>query len=177
MGTIQDIERLVIQLMNTRFEFKANGENHVMSARGIGYRFEWDGAKRRFGACHYGHKKITLSKPLCSINLDKIYGKIKDTILHEIAHAFSVEVYGRINGRGHDWRWRGIALAIGCDGKRCYDSSAVEKPKAKYTLSCPNDACDVQGSMHRKPKVNRSCGKCSGGKYNPKYEMILTQNY
>ncbi len=120
---------------------------------------------------------ITLSRPLCEANLDKLHGKIKDTILHEIAHAFCVQVYGKLDGRGHDWKWKQIAKEIGCDAKRCYDSSKVEKVKAKYTLSCPNDACDVERGMHRKPKVSRSCAKCSGGSYNPNYKMIVKQNY
>ena len=94
MGTLNDVRVLVDELMSKEFTFTTYSGTHSVSAKGLGYRFEFNNRKRAFGTCHYIQKKISLSLPLCSENLDKIDSRIQNTILHEMAHAFSVEVYG-----------------------------------------------------------------------------------
>jgi len=101
MGTIGDVKQLAIELLNKDFTFDTYYGTHTMNALDLGYHFEFNNRKRAFGTCHYVRKKISLSLPLCSENLDKIETRIYNTILHEMAHAFSVEVYGIKNGRGH----------------------------------------------------------------------------
>ena len=179
MGTINDVRALAVSLMNKEYTFIANGKTYVVSPSKIGYRFEFDTAKRRFGCCSYNRRMITLSLPLCSENLDKIETRIQNTILHEIAHALCVSVYGITYGRGHGANWQSIAKQIGCDGKRCYDGSTVNKPKSKYTLICDN--CGSESSRHRMVYSNYACSKCCNehnrGKYTEKFKMRVIQNH
>jgi predicted SprT family Zn-dependent metalloprotease len=172
MNTLNDVEELAIDLMSTLFTFKDyRGEERTLSASHLGYDFRFDNAKRRNGRVNYTLKFISLSKPKAKVNLHQIDGPIKNTILHEIAHAFSYHIYGH-SGRGHCDKWRSIAIQIGCDGSRC--SSGYEAPKSKYTLVC--DDCGKESPMHRKPKRRKSCGDCDT-KFNPKYELKVVQNY
>jgi len=133
--------------------------------------FEFDNAKRRFGVCNYRYKRIGLSKHLVSLNDE---ARVRNTILHEIAHAL---VGG---GHGHDNVWRRKAIEIGCDGERCYSTKVVETPESRYIAECKG--C---GKVHKRHKMTRSlkygsssCGTCSNGRYNPtfKLEWILNSN-
>lgn len=122
-----------------------------------GWYFEFDNAKRRFGCCFYDHKKITLSSHLVKLNDVK---DVKDTILHEIAHALCP-------GENHNEVWRKKAIEIGCDGKRCYDSNEVKTLDGNYRSTCNN--CNRTFKRFRKPTYKQSCGKCSGSTFNSKY--------
>ena len=53
---------------------------HVLT----GWRVSLDRAKTRAGACHFGSRTITLSRPLTRLHSE---AEVRDTILHEIAHA------------------------------------------------------------------------------------------
>jgi predicted SprT family Zn-dependent metalloprotease len=121
--TIKDVESYAKQLMTKEYKVKVNGKTHLLTPTKLGYKFKFDNAKRRFGYCSYTDKEISLSKPLCEYNLNNFY-QINDTILHEIAHALSYKIHGR-RGSGHCKRWVHVAKSIGCNGKRCYDSSEV----------------------------------------------------
>jgi len=131
-----------------------------------GWRFQFDTAKRRFGCCNYRSKRITLSKHLTSLN---DVGQVNDTILHEIAHALTP-------GHHHDRVWQRKAIEIGCNGKRCYSSKDVVSPESKYIAVCVG--C---GQTHKKHKImkraaKRSCGTCSGGRFNPTYILEYKLN-
>ena len=171
--TLLDVENKVNELIDKEFTFKVFGVKHTMDAGTLGYRFQFDNAKNRFGACHYRKRVISLSRPICAINLDKLETKITDTILHELAHAFSVYFYGT-EGKGHGSHWRSIALAIGCDGQRCYDGKKINQPKSKYTLVCPN-GCQIP--THRARKRTSSCGRCGNGSYDSSLLLKQVQNY
>ena len=130
-----------------------------------GWRFEFDNAKRRFGCCNHRYRKISLSKALVSINDE---ARVKNTILHEIAHAL---VGG---GHGHDAVWRNKAIQIGCDGKRCYTSENTVIPEAKYIAVCKS--C---GHTHRKHRLTRTvsaCGLCCKGTFKAEYTLTFTLN-
>jgi predicted SprT family Zn-dependent metalloprotease len=132
---------------------------------GKGWRFEFDTAKRRFGCCNYRYRKITLSKALVQVNTEE---RVKNTILHEIAHA----LVGC--GHGHDWVWRNKAIEIGCDGKRCYTSENTTIPESKYIAVCKS--C---GHIHRKHRLTRSvsaCGLCCKGTFQSEYTLTFTLN-
>ena len=60
-------------------------EAHGLAPR---WKFAFDRAIRRFGNCDYTRRRITLSAPLTLLNDEE---KVKDTILHEIAHALAHE--------------------------------------------------------------------------------------
>ncbi len=132
-----------------------------------GWRFEFDNARSRFGCCKYRTKRITLSKHLTELNGAD---KIKDTILHEIAHALT-------QGHKHNHIWRRKALEIGCNGERCYSSKTVNTPDSKYIAVCPN--CNHVHKRHRASKLSWSCSRCSGGRYNPTFKLnfIINPNF
>lgn len=72
------------------------------------WSFSLDRAKTRAGKCSYRKKTIYLSKHYVSAsNADDV----KDTILHEIAHALTP-------GDGHGARWKSKAIEIGCSGSQ-----------------------------------------------------------
>lgn len=139
--------------------------NELMKKHGLielGWRFEFDRANRRFGCCKYSVKKITLSQSLTELNNEE---NVIDTILHEIAHA----LVGYKHKHNHVWRSK--ALEIGCNGNRCYSSIEVETPDAPYQAVC--SGCNHIHKKYRRPRahIRTSCGHCSGGKFNPTYQL------
>lgn len=112
-----------------------------------GWGFRLDKSVRRFGACHYRSRVISLSRKLVELNPIET---VKNTLLHEIAHALAPR------GAGHGREWKRIAISIGCDGSRCYNSSEVATVAPKYTGECPN--CNRIINRHRRMRL--ACGKC-----------------
>ncbi len=113
------------------------------------WNFEFDNAKRRFGSCQFAYRRITLSKHLVLLNDIDV---VKNTILHEIAHALVNPNYQ------HNWVWREKAIEIGCDGKRCYNKEKVVPVLGRLIAKCPN--CNQIFYRHRTPIRNLACGKC-----------------
>ena len=175
MTTLQDVSRLANDYLDRNYTITTiTGKTFKYCPRELGYRFEFNNRKNGFGICNFRRRIIGLSKGLCEFNLDKIETHITDTILHEIAHALSYEVYG-FDGRGHDFKWVSIAKQIGCNGKRCFSIHDIESPPSKYTLTCPT--CKRETPKHRKPKRSKACGKCCNGVYQEEHKLIVTQNY
>lgn len=114
-----------------------------------GWRISLNSAKTSLGTCYYGEKKICVSKhflrgPTCNEK------KIKDTVLHEIAHALAGP------DAGHGKKWKEVAKSIGCSAKTC---ASMDLPDAKYVLFCKNKC--FQTTYYRKPKLDRKiCAKC-----------------
>ena len=129
-----------------------------------GWRFQFDNSKKRFGCCMYRTKRISLSKHLTELNDEE---HVKDTILHEIAHALTP-------GHGHNSTWRRKAIEIGCNSERCYSSKVVTTPESKYIAICKG--CNHTHKKHRKPTRVSSCGFCSGGRYNPNFQLNFIVN-
>ena len=115
-----------------------------------GWRFSFDRAKRRAGSCKFSKKEITLAKAYAE-QQERL--EIKNTILHEIAHALVGSQHG------HSQIWRKKAKEIGCDASRCHH---IVFSKPKYVLTCYNRCFEV--SRYR---VNQSfmqskiCSKCN----------------
>lgn len=127
-----------------------------------GWCFEFDNSKRRLGCCKYKIKTISFSKhyqPLVDVE------EFTDTILHEIAHA----LVG--TGHGHDLVWKRKAIEIGCNGKRLY--SGDKKVEGKYMATCHK--CGTVSYQHRKSTRKHSCGKCSGGRFNPEFLLVFKE--
>jgi predicted SprT family Zn-dependent metalloprotease len=108
-----------------------------------------DNQKTTLGHCMYSQRKISLSShflrgPSCDEK------KIRNTILHEMAHALVGPEHN------HDEVWKKMAIKIGSDGKRC---GTMDMPDARYVLECPN-RCFSQ-TYYRRPKTtNKVCMKC-----------------
>ncbi|HRI96053.1 MAG TPA: SprT-like domain-containing protein, partial [Nocardioides sp.] len=81
----------------------------------------YDNAKRRAGVCRFADKTLGLSAPLTAVHSDD---DVRDTILHEIAHALVGPQHG------HDATWVAKARAIGSSGERCVSPDAPAAPAA-----------------------------------------------
>jgi len=116
--------------------------------------FQFNNRKNAAGICNYSKHSIELSRPLTELS-DEV--DVKDTILHEIAHAFT-------KGHHHDYVWQRKAKEIGCNGLRCYDVKSKESTEiaynliAKYKGVCPNGHEYYKNKMSKK---RSSCSKCS----------------
>jgi predicted SprT family Zn-dependent metalloprotease len=128
-------------------------DEHGLLAQG--WRFAFDRAARRFGRCNYKRKTISLSRPLTLLN-DQ--AQVRNTILHEIAHALLPK------GAGHNQAWRSLAVSIGCDGQRLH--SAITAPKWLATCS----ACGHQVKYQRRRK-GLACRRCCNGVYDPQFNF------
>jgi predicted SprT family Zn-dependent metalloprotease len=111
------------------------------------WSFGFDRSRVRFGRCDYRRKLISLSRYLVELNSEE---EVRDTILHEIAHALLPR------GAGHGPAWKALALSIGCNGQRCYGRE-VARPAPKYRGTCPN--CQRVIFRHRRTAI--ACAKCS----------------
>ena len=118
----------------------------LMDAHGlVGWRIKLDHARRRAGQCDYTNKTISLSR-LYVRHADTDH--IRDTILHEIAHALVGPRHG------HDAVWRQKAREIGCTATMCHDLSFA---RARWVMTCPNGCFSVE--RHRK-KSGLVCASC-----------------
>lgn len=131
--------------------------------------------KRAFGVCNYSKKQIELSAHLVPVMTDDA---IKDTIIHEIAHALT-------RGHNHDNVWKAKCIELGGNGQRLGGAdkykdgftgqNIVQQKLAKYTMVCP--CCGKKSYKNRKPTKTMSCGICCPSRYNENYKLILIQNY
>jgi predicted SprT family Zn-dependent metalloprotease len=95
-----------------------------MGAHGLidlGWEARMDHARKRFGVCRMSSKEISLSRPLVELNPED---EVRDTILHEIAHALAWEIHKE--NCGHDARWKAICERIGARPERTYDNDVVQ---------------------------------------------------
>ena len=90
----------------------------------VPYKIEYVNYGTKYlGKCVYKKSKgnyYTLK--FSSLYFNQLYkegdiAQIKDTVLHEVAHALCREKYGK--GHNHDYYWRIVAQSIGCNGERC----------------------------------------------------------
>lgn len=131
------------------------------------WTFRFDDAQRRFGQCSYADKRITASRHLTRLNPES---ELRDTILHEIAHALVGP------GHGHDEVWKAKAIEIGCNGARTHNA---ETPPAPWIRYCPN--CGRSDPAYRRKKKNPSaCGKCckqfADDKYDDRFRLRYKRN-
>lgn len=107
----------------------------------------FDRAKRRAGICRYDRRQIGLSAPLTALHDE---AEVRDTILHEIAHAL-------VGARhGHDALWRATARRIGSSGERCVARDAPELEGA-WVGTC---AAGHRVTRHRRPDRPAACRRC-----------------
>jgi predicted SprT family Zn-dependent metalloprotease len=111
------------------------------------WSFDFDHAARRAGSCHYGRRRITLSLQFARQASE---ADIRETLLHEIAHAL---VGPRHN---HDAVWRAKAREIGASGERCHDFLFTPP---RYIVRCRNGCWSSTAERRRRNVV---CRKCRG---------------
>lgn len=111
-----------------------------------GWSFQFDHSSQRAGCCDYGLKVISLAYAYA--RQEDMVG-IRDTILHEIAHALVGQEHH------HDEVWRAKALEIGCSGERCHD---VQFSPPRYTVRCENGCWETTRQRRRRGAVCKSCG-------------------
>lgn len=120
----------------------------LMAAHGL---HEWslvfDRAKRRAGICRYERRQIGLSAPLTELHDE---ADVRDTVLHEIAHALVGPRHG------HDAVWRATARRIGCSGDRVVRREAPELEGA-WVGTC---AAGHRVTRHRRPDRPAACRSC-----------------
>ncbi len=119
----------------------------------ITWRFTFDNAKRRLGLIRFNDKTISMSETLTSLNPIE---QVRNTILHEIAHALVGP------SQGHNRVWRDKAISIGCNGNRMTNS--IVKVEYKYTVTC--GVCRESWGCHRRPRYlvngwHKPCGRVS----------------
>jgi predicted SprT family Zn-dependent metalloprotease len=133
-----------MQITDARRMARALMDEHGLT----GWRLVFDNAKTRAGVCRPSRKEIGLSRALTQLHSE---AEVRDTVLHEIAHA----LVG--TGHGHDAVWRAKALAIGCSGTRCVPETAprVEGP---WKGTCPAGHVVTR---HRRPERVMSCRHCA----------------
>lgn len=107
-----------------------------------------DRAKTRAGATHFRQHRITISGPLTRLHDEDL---VRDTILHEIAHALVGPQHG------HDRVWKAKAREIGASDSRCFSSEAATE-LAPFIGTCP---AGHEVRRHKRPTRLLSCPKCS----------------
>lgn len=121
----------------------------LMDAHGLhGWHFAFDRAKKRAGVCRYGQQTIGLSAPLTALHTP---AQVRDTILHEIAHALVGAQHG------HGPAWRAMARSVGASPDRCLPEDAPRLPGA-WVGTCPRGHTI---DRHRRPAQVTSCRQCS----------------
>ncbi len=111
------------------------------------WSFQFDNGRKRAGCCHYGTHVISLSYEFAKQVPEE---EIRDTILHEIAHALVGQQHH------HDDVWRAKAIEIGCSGQRCHD---LQFTLPRYIVSC-TQGCWVATTDRRRHHV--LCRQCRG---------------
>ena len=123
--------------------------NSLLEEHGLkeqGWRFELSNHKTLVGQCVYSTKTIHYSMWFLSKSTDR---DIKDTILHEIAHALTRIRYGRGDHvKSHGWQWRQMCIEIGARPQRLAGEEAVTSAtKYNYKIVC--DECGRSWKRYR----------------------------
>ncbi len=110
------------------------------------WRFQFDHSTRRAGCCNYRKKLISISFDLARNASDD---DIRDTILHEIAHALVGRKYN------HDAVWKARAKEIGCSGERTH---RLVFSLPRYSVACENQCWTHTAERRNIRLICRTCG-------------------
>ena len=95
--------------------------------------------KRSLGLCKYRQHQIELSTHFVAANDE---AQVRETILHEIAHALAGEK------AGHGPKWKAMCAHVGCKPQRCDQGEAV-MPRGRWQARC--HTCGKEYWRHRRP--------------------------
>jgi predicted SprT family Zn-dependent metalloprotease len=129
--------------------------NSLLEKHGLDdWKFSISNHKRKLGMCSFNSKTIVFSKYFLHIP----DWKIRDTILHEIAHAL-------VGGEhGHDDVWKAKCIEVGARPQRLAPPDMRTSAKVNYVVKCVNPRCsqDILTTRYRLKKVMHKaiCGKC-----------------
>jgi predicted SprT family Zn-dependent metalloprotease len=134
------------------------------------WKLVFSNQRRHLGYCKPRRRIISLSLAFMNANP---YPVMKDTLLHEIAHAIHYIETGKTN---HDNGWREVARRVGCRPERCAPVDGLVMPRGKYVGVCP--VCRKAVHFYRKVRRSYSCNDCTNG-YDSKYKlkMMTTEKY
>lgn len=121
----------------------------LMTQHGLlNWRFDFNRRKGSMGLCVHSRRTIELSIHFVERNPT---AEIRDTVLHEIAHALVGAKHG------HDEVWKRKCQEIGARPERC---GIADMPKGKWQARC--DGCSTSFHRHRKPVRTRGwfCRTC-----------------
>lgn len=118
------------------------------------WTFRFNRCKQAMGLCVFGRKTIELS--IYFVERDNAAAEIRDTILHEVAHALVGP------GHGHDKVWKQKCIEIGARPERC---GQADMPEGRWRARCGH--CGKAFHRHRQPKRGRgwfcqACGPALG---------------
>ena len=130
----------------------------LMSKHGLaGWRFQFDHARTRLGACDYRKKVLSLSRHLLT---QEDFALVRETLLHEIAHAQVGP------GRAHDAVWLAAAQALGIEGDVTYRGAADQEifPRPRWALVCQHCGTVVAERHRRRMRIEHyACARCGPG--------------
>ncbi|MFH0834477.1 MAG: SprT-like domain-containing protein [Patescibacteria group bacterium] len=125
------------------------------------WNFKFDRAKRRFGCCNFSTRTISLSKILTELNAPE---KVRDTLLHEIAHALVGPRHG------HDSLWKKQVRALGGRPAARFRETEVTVPRSKFVAFCPHCQKTFPTFRTRKNVACRACCReFNRGKFSRKF--------
>jgi len=118
---------------------------HEHGLLAAGWKFDFSRGKKTLGLCSYSNRTIFLSRHFAEIN--SWDPEMKDTVLHEIAHALVGHKHG------HDWFWKMKCREIGANPNRLATGEGLVAPKRnpekKYKATC---SCGKVYKIQRKGK-------------------------
>jgi len=126
-----------------------------------GWTVTFDRAKTRAGACRPARREIGLSIPLTRLHTE---AEVRDTILHEVAHALVGVAHH------HDAVWRAKAREIGCTGARCVSPEA-KRIDGAWVGTCPSGH---RITRHQRPTRVASCPQCRPGSFHARHLFTWT---
>jgi predicted SprT family Zn-dependent metalloprotease len=134
------------------------------------WTFDWERSVTAHGATYYVQRKIKMSRVVTEAETED---NVRDTILHEIAHA---NVWDRTSTHGHTPVWKREARRLGAvptlEGSGA--SVDIRAEKAPWVGHCPTGHT-TRYRYWRKPRATRSCGDCSPGRFSPAHIITYTK--
>jgi hypothetical protein len=128
----------------------------VMASFGLkGWTLKFNKRVRALGICRYWPRKIELSIHLVAAG---DLGEIKETLLHEVAHALAGP------GAGHGRVWRARAVEVGARPEPC-GGEHIKMPAGRW--QAVGGGCGSEFQRYRRPRTLlgwhcRGCGRERG---------------
>ena len=149
---LETASKLVNNLINK--DYIVDGKTFNISK--IGWFFKgFNKSVRRLGLCTWSieGKYISLSRKMTELRGEK---EVRQTILHEIAHAIDFEIRGK---SCHDIFWKNISRSIGYKGERTVKiTNNIKLAIYKWVGICKEHG--LLCGWTRKPNNDKICCKC-----------------